>query len=199
MPIKSPQSLTLPVSILAGIGSSLIVVSISEFDLVRSSRSPQVADRSIGQSPRFCAGRRFANANELPLVAPIVSSDSTSDRSDLSTTAEVTAKKQQPSPLQSAHVALKQAKVAVTLSQAQLAQARTNLIEFRAKHNSTKILSAQGKVSRQHADKAKAAYQLAQSQHKSASIGLQESQTQLIAAQAEVSKLGRKANAVKQM
>jgi hypothetical protein len=181
MPIKSPQSPKLPVSILAGIGSSLLVVSISESDLVRSSRSLQVAERSI----------------ELPLVAPIVSSDSTSDRSDR-TTAGVTAKKQQPSPLQSAHAALNQAKVAVKLSQVHLAQARTNLIEFRAKHNNAKVLSAQGKVSRQHVDKAKAAHQLAQSQHKSASIGLQESQAQLIAAQAEVSKLGRKA-VVKQM
>jgi hypothetical protein len=182
MPIKSPQSPRLPVSILAGIGSSLLVVSISESDLVRSSRSPQVAERAI----------------ELPLVAPIVSSDSTSDRSDRATTG-VTAKKQQPSPLQSAHAALKQANVAVKLSQAHLAQARTNLSEFRAKHNNAKVLSARGNVSRQHADNAKAAYQLAQLQHKSASIGLQESQAQLIAAKAEVRKLGRKANAVKQM
>jgi multidrug resistance efflux pump len=135
----------------------------------------------------------------LPLVAPIVSSELTSDRGDLSTTARVTAQQQQPSPLQSAHVNLKEAKVAVKLSQAQLAQARINLIEFRAKHNSSKILSAQGKVNRQHADTAKAAYELAQLQHKSASIGLQESQAQLVAAQAEVSKLGRKANLVKQM
>jgi hypothetical protein len=189
MPIKSPQQSKIPVSILAALGSSLLVVSISESDLVRSTRSPQVAERSIEQSPRF--------AIELPMIAPIVSSDSTSDRSDR-TTAGVTAKKQQPSPLQSAHAALKQAKVAVKLSQVHLAQARTNLIEFRAKHNNAKVLSAQGKVSRQHVDNAKAAHQLAQSQHKSASIGLQESQAQLIAAQAEVSKLGRKA-VVKQM
>jgi hypothetical protein len=183
MPLKSPPQSKLPVSILAGLGSSLLVVSISESDLARSSRSPQVVDRSI----------------ELPLVAPIVSSDLTSDRSDRTTTAKVSAKKQQPSPLQSAHITLKEAKVAVQLSQAQLAQARINLIEFRAKHNSTKLLSAQGKVSRQHADTAKAAYELAQLQHKSASIGLQESQAQLIAAKAEVSKLGRKANPVRQM
>jgi hypothetical protein len=183
MPIKSPQQSKIPVSILAGLGSSLLAIGISESDLVRSSRSPQVVDRSI----------------ELPLVTPIVSSELTSDRSDRNITARVAAKKQQPSPLQSAHVNLKEAKVAVKLSQAQLAQARINLIEFRAKHNRTKILSAQGKVSRQQADTAKAAYELAQLQHKSASIGLQESQVQLVAAKAEVSKLGRKANPVKQM
>jgi hypothetical protein len=189
MTSKSPQPPKLPASILAGVGAGvLIVVSIANLGIdsrlrQRSTRSPQVAARSI----------------ELPLVTPIVSSESTSDRGDLSTTARVAAQKQQPSPLPSAHVNLKEAKVAVKLSQAQLAQARINLIEFRAKHNSTKILSAQGKVSRQHVDKTKAADRLAQLQHNTASIGLQESQAQLIAAQAEVSKLGRKANPVRQM
>jgi hypothetical protein len=181
MTSKSPPP-KIPVSILAGLGTGLIIVSIFNLGIERSTRSPQVADRSL----------------DLPLVTPIVSRNSTSDRGDL-TTIGVTANKQQPIPLQSAHVNLKQAKVAVTLSQARLAQARTNLIEFRAKHGNAKLLSAQGKVSRQHADTAKAAYQLAQSQHHSASIGLQASQAQLIAAQAEVSRLGRKANPVKPM
>jgi hypothetical protein len=190
MTSKSPQPPKIPASILAGVGAGvLIVISITNLGIdsprerlrQSSTRSPQqVVDRSI----------------ELPLVAPIVSSESTSDRN---TIARVAANQQQPRPLQFAHVTLKEAKVAVTLSQAQLAQARINLTEFRAKHDSTKTLSAQGKVSRQHADNAKAAYQLAQLQHKSASIGLQESQAQLIAAQAEVSKLGYKANPIEQM
>jgi hypothetical protein len=192
MPIKSPQQSKLPVSILAGLGVSLLVVSIANLEIddprerlrQRSTRSSQQdVDRSI----------------ELPLVVPIVSSELASDRSDRTTTARVAAQQQQPSPLQSAHVTLKEAKVAVKLSQVQLAQARINLTEFRAKHHSTKTLSAQGKVSRQQADNAKAAYELAQLQHKSASIGLQESQAQLVAAQAEVSKLGRKVNPVKPM
>lgn len=200
MTSKSPPPPKIPVSIWAGLGAVLlIVVSLANLGIdsprdrrsQRSTSSPQVADLEIGQSPRL--------AIDLPLVAPIVSSESTSDRGDLSSTAGVTANQQQPIPLQSAHVNLKHAKVAVTLSQARLAQARTNLIEFRAKHGNAKILSAQGKVSRQHADTAKAAYQLAQSQHRSASIGLQESQAQLIAAQAEVSRLGRKTNSVNQM
>jgi hypothetical protein len=102
----------------------------------------------------------------------------------------------QPIRLNSAQIALEDAKVAVSLSQAQLAQARMNLTEFQAKHDSAKILSAQGKVSRQEADTAKAAYNLAQLQHNAASIGLQESTAQIIAAKAEVSKLGCKPNSV---
>jgi hypothetical protein len=184
MPIKSPQPPKLPVSLWAGLGTGLlIVISMVDLGIYRSTRSSQVADLAI----------------DLPLVTPIVSSKSTSDRGNLSTTAEVAAQQQPPIPLQSAHVNLKEAKVAVTLSQARLAQAQTNLSEFRAKHGNAKILSAQGKVSRQHADTAKAAYQLAQSQHHSASIGLQASQAQLIVAQAEVSRLGRKTNSVNQM
>jgi hypothetical protein len=184
MTSKSPQPPKLPVSLWAGLGTALLVaIGMVDLGIYRSTRSLQVADLAI----------------DLPLVTPIVSRDSTSDRGDLSTTAGVTANKQQPIPLQSAHINLKEAKVAVTLSQARLAQARTNLIEFQAKHDNAKILSEQGKVSRHHADTAKAAYKLAQSQHSSASIGLQTSQAQLIAAQAEVNKLGRKANPIKPM
>ena len=122
--------------------------------------------------------------SDLPLVPPSVSSDPTSE---------------QPVRLNAAQITLKQAKVAVSLSQAQLAQARINLTEFTAKHNSAKILSAQGKVSRQQADLALASYKLGQLQHSAASIGLQETTAQLIAAKAEVSKLGCKSNSVTEM
>lgn len=128
---------------------------------------------------------------ELPILTPIVSSDLTSEQVDV--------KEKQPVRLSSAQIALKDAQVTVSLSQAQLAQARINLSEFQAKHNNVKILSAQGKVNRKQADLAVAAYKLAQLQHSSASIGLQDSQAQLIAAKAEVSKLGCKANTLKQM
>jgi multidrug resistance efflux pump len=124
--------------------------------------------------------------NDLPLVPPIVSSDPTS--------AQAALEQKQPVQLNSAQITLKQAEVAVSLSQAQLAQARINLAEFTAKHNSAKILSAQGKVSRKEADLALASYKLAQLQHSSASIGLQDSKTQLIAAKAQVSKLGCQSN-----
>ena len=123
---------------------------------------------------------------DLPLVPPIVSTDPTSQQVDLN--------QKQPVRLNAAQIALKQAKVAVSLSQAQLAQARINLTEFTAKHNKTKILSAQGKVDRKQADLALASYKLAQLQHSSASIGLQDSTAQVIAAKAEVSKRGCKPN-----
>jgi hypothetical protein len=127
---------------------------------------------------------------ELPIATPIISSDATSEQVDV---------KEQPVRLNSAQIALKEAKVAVSLSQAQLAQARINLIEFQAKHNKVKILSAQGKVSRKQADLAVASYKLAQLQHSSAAIGLQDSKTQLIAAKAEVRSPGCKASDVNQM
>ncbi len=136
---------------------------------------------------------------ELPLVPPIASSDSTGARLDLSTIAGVAVNQEPPVRLNSTQIALKQAKVAVSLSQAQLAQARKNLIEFQAKHNTAKILSEQGKVSRQQAALAVAAYKLAQLQHSSAAIGLRESQAQLIAARSEVIRLGCKANSVTEM
>jgi hypothetical protein len=128
---------------------------------------------------------------DLPILPPIVSSDLTSKQADL--------KQKQPVRLNAAQITLKQAKVAVSLSQAQLAQARINLTEFTAQHNKTKILSAQGKVSRQQADLALASYKLAQLQHSAASIGLEETTAQLIAAKAEVSKLGCKPNSVTAM
>jgi hypothetical protein len=121
----------------------------------------------------------------VPIVPPMVSSDP-----DLGTTAGE-AVKQQPVRPNSTQITLKEAQVAVDLSQAQLAQARINLAKFQAKHDNAKILAAQGKVSRQAAATAKAAYKLAQLQHSSAAIGLQASQAQLIAAKAEVSKLGK--------
>jgi acyl-CoA synthetase (AMP-forming)/AMP-acid ligase II len=192
MPSKSPQQSRVPVSILAGLAVGLIVVSISESYFFKSTRSPQVADK----------------AKVLPLVASSVSSKLTSsDRGNLNTATEAKAKNKQPVQLNSdwakptlrERVALKQAKVAVNLSQAQLAQARINLIEFKAKHDKAKILAAQGKVSRKQADLAVASYKLAQLQHNSAAIGLRDSQTQLIAAKAEVRSLGRKANTVKPM
>ncbi|WP_310411026.1 hypothetical protein [Chamaesiphon sp. OTE_8_metabat_110] len=126
---------------------------------------------------------------DLPLVPPIVSSDLTSEP-DTSTTTRVALKENQPVRLNSAQIAIREAQVAVSLSQAQLAQARVNLSEFQAKHDRVKILSAQGKVSRKQTDLAVAAYKLAQLQHSSAAIGLQESTAQLIAAKAEVSKSG---------
>jgi hypothetical protein len=129
--------------------------------------------------------------HELPLVPPIVSSDRTSKPADL--------KKKQPARLNAAQIALKQAELAVSLSQAQLAQAQINLTEFTAKHNSAKILSAQGKVDRKQADLALASYKLVQLQHRAASIGLQDSKTQLIAAKNAVNKLGCKPNSVAEM
>ena len=175
MSIKSLLPPKILVSLLAGLGSGLIFVSI--FNLGdRSTRSPQVAERTV----------------LLPLVAPLLGSELTSDRGDLSTSTGVAPAEQQPVRLNSAQIALKEAQVAVSLSQAQLAQSRINLSEFQAKHDSAKILSAQGKVSRQAADTAKATYKLAQLQHSSASIGLQDSRAQLIAARAEISRLGCK-------
>jgi hypothetical protein len=129
--------------------------------------------------------------HDLPLLPPIVSSDPTSKPADL--------KQQQPVRLNSAQITLKQAEVAVSLSQAQLAQAQINLTEFTAKHNSAKILSAQGKVDRKQADLALASYQLVQLQHRAAAIGLQDTTAQLIAAKAEVSKLGCKPNSIAEM
>jgi hypothetical protein len=128
---------------------------------------------------------------DLPILPPIVSSDPTSKQADLN--------QNQPVRLNAAQITLKQAKVAVSLSQAQLAQARINLIEFTAEHNKTKILSAQGKVDRKQADLALASYKLAQLQHSSAAIGLQETTAQLIAAKAEVSKRGCKPNSVTEL
>ena len=135
----------------------------------------------------------------LPLVPPIVSGDPTSAQVDLRTTVGVDVTEKQPVRLNSAQITLKQAEVAVSLSQAQLAQARINLTEFTAKHNSTKILSAQGKVDRKEADLALASYKLAHLQHSAASIGLQDSKTQLIAAKNKVSKLGCKSNSGTEM
>jgi hypothetical protein len=128
---------------------------------------------------------------DLPLLPPIVSSDPTAKQADL--------KQKQPVPLNSAQIILKEAKVAVSLSQAHLAQARINLTESTAKHNKTKILSAQGRVSRKQADLALASYQLAQLQHSSASIGLQDSTAQLIAARSELSKSRCKPNSETEM
>jgi hypothetical protein len=152
---------------------------------VRGASQPE--NQAMGHSPRLSI--------DLPIVTPVVSVDPTSERA-VSTTTGVDAREKQTAPLQSARANLKEAQVAVSLSQAQLAQARINLSEFQAQHDTTKILSQQGKVSRQAAATAQAAYKLAQLQHRSASIGLQESQAQLVAAKAEVSKLGCKANPV---
>jgi hypothetical protein len=184
-------------------GFGIVGLVVAEFIHLPTSNSQQVVrvasplgNRTIGQSPRCGGGRGYANANDLPLVPTIVSSDPTSERfrqaeappTDLNTTAGVAVKEEPPVQLNCAQIALKEAQVAVSLSQSQLAQARINLREFQAKHDSAKILSAQGKVSRQEADTAKAAYELAQLQHSSAAIGLQDSQAQLIAAKSEVSK-----------
>jgi hypothetical protein len=180
---KSPLKPKIPVSILAGLGTVLLVTSISDSSVVQSILVHPVADKTM----------------VLPLVTPLVSNEPVSDREDLNTNIGVTTKADRPIQLNSAQIALKEAKVAVSLSQAQLDRARINLIEFQAKHNNAKISAAQGKVSRQHTDTAKAAYKLAQLQHSSAAIGLQESTAQLIAAKAEVSRLGSKANATNQM
>jgi membrane fusion protein, multidrug efflux system len=94
---------------------------------------------------------------------------------------------------------MKEAEVAVSLSQAQLVQARMNLSEFQAEYNNAKILTATGRVTRQQIETAKVAYELAKLQHSSATIGLRAAQTQLIAAKAEVSKLGRKPNSLTEM
>jgi hypothetical protein len=189
--ISSPQHQKILVLILAGLGVGSFLVSISGASDAQATSARKVVDRAIGQSPHF--------ANVQPVVGSIVSTESTSDRVNLSTTARLEINDDRPIPLQSAQITLKEAQVAVALSQAHLDIARINLIEFQAKHDSHKILSQQGKVSRQQLDTAKAAYALAQSQHRSASIGLQESTAQLVAAKAEVSRLGRKANAELQM
>ncbi|AFY92698.1 hypothetical protein [Chamaesiphon minutus] len=171
-------------------GMSIVgLLAIGSIQLPTS--NSQSMDRAIGQSPRF--------AKDLPIAMPIVSSDPASERADLSTTSGAAVEEEQPVRLNSARIALKDAQVAVSLSQAQLAQARINLSEFKAKHDKAKILSAQGKVSRKQADLALASYKLAQLQHSSAAIGLRDSHTQLIAAKAEVRSLGRKANSVKPM
>jgi hypothetical protein len=136
---------------------------------------------------------------DLPIVKPTVSVETISERADLITPAGVDVKEKPPVKLNSAQIAFKEARVAVSLSQAQLAQARMNLCEFKAKHDKAKILAAQGKVSRKQADLAVASYKLAQLQHNSAAIGLRDSHTQLIAAKAEVRSLGHKANTVKPM
>ncbi len=180
---KSPLQPKIPVSILAGLGTVLLVASISDSSVVQSSFVPPVAGKT----------------RVVPLVAPLVSSEPTSEREYLGNNIGMTAKAARSIQLSSAQIALKEAKVAVSLSQAQLDQARMNLIEFQAKHNNAKTLSDRGKVSRQHSDIAKAAYKLAQLQHSSASIGLQESTAQLMAAKAEVSRLGSKANTAKEM
>jgi hypothetical protein len=65
-------------------------------------------------------------------------------------------------------------------------------------YHNAKVLSAQGKVSRQQLDTAKTAHELAKLQHSSASIGLQECTTQLVAAKAEVRRLKREANTLTQ-
>jgi hypothetical protein len=164
------------------LGRSIVGVGIVGLAIVGASQLPtsnrQQVDRSI----------------ELPLVAPIVSSELTADRPQRNPTVKLTAQQQQPTPLESARIAFTEAKIAVALSQAQLVQARTNLIEFQAQHDNTKILARQGKASRQHLDTAQSARDLARSQHSSATIGLQAARSQLIAAKAEVSKLGCKAN-----
>ena len=181
MPSILPRQQKILASVLAGLGVGLIAVSISGSSEAQSN----------------CV-RRADGTILLPLIAPIVSSDSASERADFSS-AGVATKEQQQVRLNSAQIVLKQAKVAVALSQVQLAQARINLVEFQAKHNSAKILSAQGKVSRQQAALVVAAYKLAQLQHGFASIGLQESQAQLVAANTKVSKLGGKANTQAEM
>ncbi len=170
------------ISVLAGLGSGLVVVSISESCVVQSTCISKVAERAI----------------VVPQVAPIVSIESTSNQEDLTLTSGMRAKEDRTIPLNSAQIALKEAKVAVSLSQTQLAQARINLIEFQIKHNNAKLLSQRGKVSSKHVNTTKAAYELARLQHRSAEIGLQASKAQLIAAKAEVSRLGCKANSANQ-
>lgn len=132
---------------------------------------------STSDSQQFVRGSRsFApaiasplenRAIDLPIVTPIVSYDPTSI------------------PLNSAQIAIKEAGATVSRSQAQLVRSRMNLIEFQAKHNNTKTLYQQGKVGRQQMDSSKSAHKLMQLQHSSASIGLQESTAQLIAAKAK--------------
>ncbi len=142
-------------------------------------------------------GLSTSNGNrivDLPIVPPTVSSDPTSERLDLSTTAGVDVKEDRQVRLHPTQIAVKEAGVAVSRSQAQLVQSRINSTKFQSKHNNTKILHRQGKVSRQQLNTAKSAHKLMQLQQSSASIGLQESQAQLIAAKAEVIKLGRKSN-----
>jgi membrane fusion protein, multidrug efflux system len=181
MPTTSPQHHKILVSILAGLGFGLIFVSISG--------SCDANSNCVSQANR---------AIVLPLVAPTVSSEPTSEQGDLSTT-RVAVKDDRPVPLQSAHVTLKEAQLAVSLSQTQLAQARINLIEFQAKYDSVKILSQQDRVSRQQLDTARAAIELAQLQHSLALMDVQECTAQLVAAKAEVSRLGRKANTTAEM
>ncbi len=186
MPSTSPRQQKILVAILAGLGAGLIAVSISG--------SSDAQSNCVRQAVRIASplGNR---AIVLPLVAPIASSDSTSDRGDLSTTAGVEVQNARLVRLNSAQVTLKEAQVALSLSQAQLTQARINLSEFQAKYNSAKILSEQGQVSRQQLGIAKSAYDLGQAQQSSALIGVEECTTQLVAAKAEVRRLRREANA----
>jgi Outer membrane efflux protein len=169
------------------LGRSIVGVGIAGLGIVGASQLPT------------SNGQQVDRAVELPLVAPIVSSELTSDRGERNTTVELTAQQRPPTQLHSARIAFKEAKVAVALSQAQLVQARANLSEFQAKHDNTKILARQGKTSRQQLDTTRAAIELARSQHHAATIGLQAARSQLIAAKAEVSKLGCKANSTTEM
>jgi Outer membrane efflux protein len=155
----------------------LVVAGFIYSPTTNSQQVDRVADEIAPRSPSDDTPRY---AIELPLVPPIVSSDLTWARSDV--------QEEPPVRLNSTRISLNEARVAVSLSQSQLTQARMNLSEFQAKYNNAKILAAQGKVSRQQIDTTKVAYNLARSQYTSAEIGLEASQAQLIAAKAEISR-----------
>ncbi len=76
-------------------------------------------------------------------------------------------------------------RVALSLSQAHLVQANTNLQKFQSDYSRDNTLASQGKATRQQLQTAKAAYDLAQLQKNSALQGLQHAQAQAAAARIE--------------
>jgi F0F1-type ATP synthase membrane subunit c/vacuolar-type H+-ATPase subunit K len=80
---------------------------------------------------------------------------------------------------------IKEAQVALSLSQAHLVQANTNLQKFQSDYSRYKALASQGKATDKQLQAAKVAYNLAQLQKSSALKGLQHAQAQLAAVRVE--------------
>jgi hypothetical protein len=147
--------------ILVGLG--IFVTSIFSFDDVRSTTTDLI----------------------VAPAAPNVWSELTLATRNIITPVEV---KDRKSAIEAERLTIENARVAVALSQAQLLQSQTNLIEFQSEYDLFKTLFEKGTVSRQQLDAAKAAYELAQVQKSHALIGVRESSTQLVAAKGEVAK-----------
>jgi hypothetical protein len=145
--------------ILAGLG--IFTASISSFEYARSTTTNLAPNNLIVVTPALL----------------VVCRNTTSDTENLTTSVE--AKDWKPL-LRDDQVAVENAKAAVILSQAQLLQSQTNLIEFQSQYDTAKILFQESTASHQQLDAAKTAYNLAQVQKDAAIIGVRESSTQLI-------------------